>query len=757
MKKNNFLRILMAMATCLVAAFILAACSSSDDATDELVNGGNGGDSGPKEEKSYPVLSEVNYELKTETVVVPEEVTTKVTNVDETTKTMTLPLTADAPQEGQTLIFNTPTADMPDGLLAKVKSVTVTDTGYDITYEDADLSDAFESIDIPEQYIPLYDKVDRIVDADGNDISYVKEAITRASGKEDLKLVLPEKGWSISGVEITPKMTIDLAMRYVMQYGDGAIDYACCKVDADVTLGADLELKKKEGTALKKEIPLLTVYFAAIPVGPIVITPFVDLTFVVKAEGKISLVASISYKRTAHSELMYQKGQGLDFKVKFDPEEPDALTYSIGPTLEGSVSYGLSLNSSLGIYGKAFALGASMDIRKKEAISARLDLAALTGGYQDYLLSVAFPALSMLGTKWDFLKWEGLSYGMALTVQGAANLTLVGKKLLDFELPEWSLPLESYPIMPQVTMDEKDFVKYDDSKGEMTVTLHHPQRSLFDFDTEYRAEWKPVGGAADATTIVDYFNFDDSKRHMLEADAKNVTSIAVGKLKEGQNYVLNVYMSMFDGSIEFPVFTQALNEMVIEKITFEGTYAYSAPNFHDGEKWYDPDFKKIAPAKVAGYDFWEYNTTQTGKSLHVLVKYPDYILKARPELDPNFVKCSFDIDNIDAIETQQAKIKNFKFYDDFAFNVANGDDGKLPQTKEHWEFEIASDLPMTGPNTWELRESQGLTYEKFVYTKHVWNYDDKKDYTLCTSEDHYDFKLEPDLANQVKVTLDIKK
>ena len=752
MKKRNYLlRLLLTMAMCYVAAFTVTSCSSEDDNVAEEItnNNGNNGGSGGKE-NNIPVMSEITYQLSSTAVVVPATTANAISDVDEDAKTLTMPLTASEPQVGQTLIFNTPTAAMPDGLLAKVKSVTETETGYEITYEDAELGDAFESIDIPEQYIPLYDKVERVVDADGNELSYVKEAVTRASGKNDLKLVLPEKGWTIDGVDVTPKMTIDMAMRYVMQYGDGAIDYACCKVDADVTLGADMELKKKEGTGFKKEIPLATVYFAAIPVGPVVITPFVDLTFVVKAEGKITLEASISYKRTAHSELIYQKGQGLNLKVYFDPEEPDALNYNIGPKLEGGVSYGLSMNTNLGLYGKTFALGASMDIRKKETISAKLDLAALTGGFEDYLLAVTFPTLSLLGSKWDFLKWEGFHYGMALTVQGAANLTLLGKKWFDFELPEWSLPLESYPIMPQVKLDEKDFIKYDDSKKEMTVTLHHPQRSLFDFDTEYRAEWVPVGGSADAKKVVDYFNFDDSKRHLLEADTKNVTSVAVGKLQAGQNYVLNVYMSMFDGTLEFPVFTQELNEVVLQQITFEGTIAYSSPDYRDGEKQYDTDFKRLATAYIQGYKLWDFRTTQTGKTMHVDVMYPEDVLKARPDYDPNYKMFSFDIDDIDAIATKQAKIKNFKFNFTFDYNFGSKEQ-TYPRTKEHWEYDIATEFPMTGENTWELTASKGITFNKYVYTKKVWEYDNPKDYTECTGTKTYDFKYEG--AVYLKITL----
>lgn len=750
-KRTNYLNLLLATALFLVAAVPMASCSSGDDSTSaELINGGDNG--GGQQEKNIPILSEVHYELSPEAVIMPEEVTTQVTNVDETNHTLTLPLSADVPVEGQTLIFNTPTAEMPDGLLAKVKSVTETETGYEITYEEAELGDAFDKIDIPEQYIPLNDKVVRIVDADGNDINYVKE-VTRTSGSEELKIVLPEKAWTIEGIDITPKMTIDMAMRYVMRYDDGAIDIAHCKIDADVVLGADVALKKlAESSPVDDLWDLCTVYFAAIPVGPIVVTPYARLVFLFKAEGTVTLEASISYERTVHAHLQYQKSQGLDLKVNLDPEKEDALTYKFGPKFEGGFSYGLSLIASLGIYGKVFSLNGKIDLCKKETISGKLDIAALSGGWLDGLVACSIPALSIIGSKWNFLEWEDLMYNQALTIQGRVDLTVWGKRIIpEFKLPELSLPLSSDPIMPQVQVKEEDFIKYDDSKGEMTLTLHHPLKSMLDGWTEYRAIWKRVGAPAEEEPIIAYFDFDDNKRALLEAEVKTVTSTAKAKLKEGQKYQLTVEMLIF--GVDLPVFVQTLKEIVIESVTFEGTVAYSSPDYKGGELQYDTDFKRTASATLAGYQFLDFRTTQTGKKLHVDVMWPETAVKKYPELDPNYKMYSFDIDNIDAIATKEAKIQNFNW--NFTLDTNWGDDEHTyPSKKEHWEYEIANDIPMTADNTWELTASQGLTYSKFVYYRKDWEYDNHKDYTECTGTKEYNFNYGG--AVYVKIKLGIK-
>ena len=450
-------------------------------------------------------------------------------------------------------------------MLAKVKSVTETSGGYQVTYENAELKDAFKTIDIPESYIPINNYVERVVDAAGNDVKFSRAPSTRASGQNTWEIVLPEKGWSLGlkELELTPKMSLDLAMRYVMQYADYEIDYANFKMDAEMTVGADLALELESAKLLDKKIDLVTVYFAAIPVGPIVITPYASIRGIFKIDGKVTLEASISYTApVAHAQFKYQKNQGIDANIEFEEEKDDALQFTFGPKFEGGVSYGLSVGASLGIYGKTFSLGGDLDFCKKLTISGKLDITAFTGTGKQWLTPYSLPnpsedtknILAMLdyAKKWEFQQFEGFMYNEAATVQLVANCYLAWKKLFDIKIPELSIPIASYPIMPQVKIDEKDLFAFD--KNDVTLTLHHPKRSVLDDLTEYRAVFKRKGAKPDEQPITKYFDFDDEKRNLLIAEVKNadVTSKAKATLNGEDSYDITIYMTVLD--VDIPIF-----------------------------------------------------------------------------------------------------------------------------------------------------------------------------------------------------------
>ena len=177
-----------------------------------------------------------------------------------------------------------------------------------MTYEDAQLKDAFKDIDIPEQYVPIGDYVEHVYDADGKEVKYQTKARTRASGIKSFEIVLPEIGWKIDkGIELTPKMSMDILLRYVFQFGDYELSYAGVKIDADVMVGADLNAEIEASKLLEKKFHILTVVCGAIPIGPVLLTPSIDMYGVVTIEGKITLEASISYERTLHASMIYQK------------------------------------------------------------------------------------------------------------------------------------------------------------------------------------------------------------------------------------------------------------------------------------------------------------------------------------------------------------------------------------------------------------------------------------------------------------------
>lgn len=545
----------------------LAACGSSESSDDEKKGGGIAPD------PDVPTISEANYVLNPKATMISETVQKQLTGVDTLGHKFILPLTATKPEVGQTLIFSTITKELPEGLLAKVKSVAETSSGYQVIYEEAELKDAFKDIDIPEQYIPLGDYVEHVYDANGKEVQFERVATTRASGSKNFKLVLPEISIPVmNGVVLTPKLTLDMYLRFMFQFGDYELSYAGVKIDTEATFGADLTATLKEGTLYEKRWRLYQMECAPIPVYGIILRPAIGIDAVVKVDGKLSLEASVSYKRTMHAIASYQKGAGMTGDFNIDPEAPDAFKFTFGPKFEGGFSFGPSVLVWLGIYTRCMCLRGTLDLLAQNTISGKIDLAEFTSGTDNLLTpfklddnnipEVTQPFLESLmdANKWNFLKMESLSYNLNFAAASEVSLIVLGKTVSKGNLPGVSIPVYSSNIFPQVEVNEKDFFNVQGS--DVTLMLHHKKKSLFDKLAEFRAEFKPVGDNASGSTIVKTFDFNDEKIGQLwsevtDANGKtvenDVTTTAKASLNSEESYDINVYMKVL--GIDFTIFS----------------------------------------------------------------------------------------------------------------------------------------------------------------------------------------------------------
>jgi len=738
------LRLLTVIMTIVITAGLSTSCdkSSDDNKSDQ---------GGLTPDPSIPTISDIKYELSPTAVIVPEAITRQISAVDTLKQVMTLPATGDAPEVGQVLIINTPTKDLPDGLLAKVTWVKETNNGYEVSYDCAELMDAFKSIDIPEQYIPLNDMVEHIYDMDGNELQFSRGVATRTSGIKPIELTMPEKALKFGDIEITPKMSISMMMRYVLQAADYEIDYAHCAIDGEITLGADLNMKTlSEAKLLNKRIPLVRVSFGAIPVGPVLLTPWVQLNFIIKAEGAITLEASISYTRTVHTAVHYEKGHGLSASMYFDPEAPDALKYSFGPKFEGGFSYGIGTGVIIGLYGKVFTMGGSLQTFNKYTISSKLDLVALEGGFMDYLEAVVFPGNVLKGSKWKFLNWEGLSLNQALVAGFSANLTVLNHQLANFNVTELNFPIDSSPIMPQVKIDDNDFYQLSEKGKEVTLTLHHVKKSVLDDLTEFRAEFKPLGNKDEKKTIVKYFNFDDDIRNWLKADVKgkDVTTSAKATLDEDESYDITVYMNVV--GIDIPIFVseqKGLGDMKNVDFTCSATCTL------DGEKtvgysynglYFDGFGCSVYPEKN------EFTVTPIGKN--------------------GSFKCTGSMNR----DYNDGYYKHIKQKGTFTFTVYKQNDGSFGKAQDvEWEFEEetfhtiynftvkikdsgkGTDLPVTWTNkagtsfVWKGSASDGVKLTKFHHSCVIVDEkgETKKSYSFDKA-DEYELRIGADFESQ---------
>ena len=555
-RRIHFTNLLLKLAVLVMTTVLAVSCSKSDDNDDK---GGGGITPNP----DIPTLSEITYDLSPQAVVMPETTTKSLVSADTLGHKLTLPTSVDKPEVGQCLIFNTPTKQLPNGLLAKVKEVKETSKGYEVIYEDAQLKDAFKNIEIPEQYVPLGQYVEHVYDAKGNEVKFSRAEKTRASGIKTFEIILPEIGWPLDkGIELTPKMSIDLLMRYVFMFGDYELSYAGVKFDADITVGADLNCELKSSKLFEKKFHILTVVCGAIPIGPVLLTPSIDVQGLVKADGKITLEASISYERTLHASMIYQKGAGMKVSCELEPEDPEALKFTFGPKFEGGFSYGLVMGGNIGIFGKTLAVRSRLNIVKKETISGKIDIAAFTGTLKDWLTPYEITPDPLdkehikhvinYAQKWKFADFEGFMYNQAIGIQVGWDLTTIGVDVASTSLPEMSIPISSVPICPQVKIEEKDFMAFNDD--DVTLTLHHKKKSVLDDLVEFYAEFKPVDPKTGAKPIVKYFDFDDEKRNLLVAEIKgaDVTSSVKATLNGEDDYDIFVYMKVL--GTEIPIF-----------------------------------------------------------------------------------------------------------------------------------------------------------------------------------------------------------
>ena len=687
MKRKRLFRLLIALTTVVFVAGMFVACSKDDNSDDKKDKPG-----GQVIDPEVPVLSDITYELNPNAVLVSEETAKNITDVDTQSHKFTLPLSAEAPVEGQTLIINTPSKDLHDGLLAVVLAVEETANGYVVSYRDAELKDAFKEIDIPEQYIPLNDLVEHIYDDEGNEISFSREYITRASGDITYPIVLPEHGWKLGyGFEFTPKMTIDMAMRYVFQFADYEADYIGIKIDADVTLGADLSFTVEEKKGLDKRLHLFTLVCAAIPIGPVILTPSINVDGVLKTDGKISLEASISYTRTLHAKMIYQKGKDAEGSCELDPEAEDALKYSFGPKFEGNIYYGLSVGGNIGVFGKTLAVRARVDAMKKESISAKLDMVEMVKkeGLLPTLLdmtlvpigsSMFLGAGEIPGMGWNTLAYTDFDYGQAFVYQLGFDFTILGHDVYHVNLPEVTIPTDSRKILPQIELDMNKFANFTND-GDATLTLHLKEKSLLGQFAVFRAEWSRVGAPKDESPIVSYFDMTGALT-FLEADksGKGIDIISKAKLKQGETYTLVVYMKLLD--IDFEVFK--IEEQVgdVTAVMIAGELFCVSPTYKEGTP------TSLTPIVVAPNQLVPgvAKTVMNGTKLHVTC----YAVGDDERTVTSRVIASFDIDDVNAIKSKKAKIQNLMV--DSQFGFYSDDD---PVWMDMYAFNVPSDIPMT--------------------------------------------------------------
>ena len=404
---------------------------------------------------------EVSYTLSEDAVVAPKGLVSYITFwepgmfiVDKNVPAELLPA---VPSK---LIINTPTEVLPDGLLAKIYDMQEDSGEYKFYYASMQVNEAFKDLNINIEGIDLDSYVTRIVDATGQEMEFLR---TKAAGMTTFHIVLPEVSWDLPlGLTLTPKTTIDLALKLQMIVGDWKISTFNFKVDADVKVGAEIEFAISE--SLDKAFKLLSLYFAAIPVGPVLLTPSVDIYANVGVDGKIGLVAAVSSVMHTSSHLHYDEINGLSGTSTTSDFTPEETEYSCGPKIEGGFSYGIGIGPALGIYGDAVSAGIILNVERREAVSTSIDLTKIPEGqnwfYPNYYVAEGIRAAE---------------YATSYVVKASLNFRAVGFSE-KYDLPAVTFPQESYKFFPPF---DKDNVQIKQRGSDLVVKLNINAPSVF--------------------------------------------------------------------------------------------------------------------------------------------------------------------------------------------------------------------------------------------------------------------------------------
>ena len=386
----------------------------------------------------YNPYPEYDFEVNDGTRFMRDVVAQEITSVDLQNTTFFLsPNTPSelVPKPAEYYIVNNRLDLFPDGMLMRIQDVQQTSEGYRVYYSRESVTTLFKDLNINEQDIDVGASIKYIVDADGNEIPFSK---TRAVSTEKWTVTLPEVGWDIGlGFELTPKLTLDNTMRFQLIMDDWRVSTLDIKYDVDATLGADIGISG-ELEALSYHKKLFTIVCAAIPVGPIMVTPNIDIFAFFTASSSLSFEGSVSYKTGAIFNAHYDEVSRLS--GDWEKKEGDKFEYSVGPKISGKFEYGLQFGPAIGIYGSVLEVGISVSSSLAEELSLKKNVA-------DPLTWGSWGSWGSLGQALQ----EG-EYSMSYVMGGNIFLTGMGFPL-SCTLKDVKFPLESRNLIPTVSRE----------------------------------------------------------------------------------------------------------------------------------------------------------------------------------------------------------------------------------------------------------------------------------------------------------------
>lgn len=498
-----------------------------------------------KETYTPPVYEgDIKYDVYTSAFYVDEGRLGTITAADTEARTVTFAKNAAArPTAGEVMVIPYVTSEIPEGLLGRVSSVTETASGYVVSYIPAKIEEAFSSINIPETDVDLGQYVKEIKMVDGTDVEFVKtkssSGATKGTGSGSTTINIPE--FTIRNLDrsaaVDASATLDLGMKFSMQtYRYGLYYFGAIlepQLSIDVKMDANVQTDFVKGS-----YPLMTVLCGAFPLGPVVITPIVEISFIVGADGKIGLKAGINYVKKAKLKMTWGQDAGTSWSIDAEDGRPDssALTFDEGKLyIEGGLYAGFDTSFGLGVYGTV--LYGTIGLQETVRCSGTFSLDAAQIG-------------QMVGGQfWTSYPWN-YEFSTDFVLNGVCALKSLGTTIKDIKTDDYKKNIDKIYPFPEFTavlasqqVGSADIdiycrctpirptpigvLVYAKKPGEETFSLTHTIKAgVFEREDESRAVAHPL--------------LDNMDGHCW-----NKFSVSVPLDYEGVDYVVKPYADIF--------------------------------------------------------------------------------------------------------------------------------------------------------------------------------------------------------------------
>jgi hypothetical protein len=387
-----------------------------------------------------PQFEGVEYKLAPNTIALTKNQLDNIIENDTINKTLTYK--ENTPQEeiltvGQKFFVYTPDPQFPNGLLAK--AVKVADKGNQkvVTYEYIELGDAFKTLHVDAKNIDLSDAVYKVVDANGKEIGFTKS--TRgALPAGSIALSIPEIALYNADETLGGKFNLKDTMTWKelkIDFEDYTLTNFNFDMDNKIEIGIGMEANIKAATEDEENRKkICSFYLNSITIGPVVLTPRIDVWALIGAEGKITFSAGVKYAPIVNTTLNYHGGEWTaDIKSGGqNDDQKSPFTFNGSVDLSGDVYGGTSLEPNISIYYKAFefVFEGSAKLHLKGVVN--FDLSA----YQD--------------EKSWYSAFKDSKASVNLGLEGAAKVKTLSKQLAKVTATLVDVPLYERYIVPQI-------------------------------------------------------------------------------------------------------------------------------------------------------------------------------------------------------------------------------------------------------------------------------------------------------------------